>query len=197
MAQLKPFVLFQQDIGEEIMRLDLGASPNILSENASKIFTNIKFTIQATLKNENINEPVKSVLLSGPGAHITGMTQFVHKNLNNSSCKIFHAHKLIHDGKITIEEGSSIPIQFTTSLAAALSSPLTEHFNLGRKFLSKQENKRFSTQIIVTGVLILTIITSFLIFSFLSTRKLKQEIEASKNQIIKRLSREFNLEKKS
>lgn len=191
-GQIKTIRILPEGIDPELMRLDLGVGQDSLSNDTQNFFDKIQFTIQATLKNEKVTEKLQSVLLSGMGAHITGITKFV-SDLLGCPSQILQAHKIIHDGTISIENGSSIPHGSTISLATALSCPIMESFNLGRHYNEEQENKLFTKQFIVAATLLILLVLGLGIYNFMSIRTLNNEIESSKEQVTKRLIREFNL----
>lgn len=182
-------------ITDELLRLDLDGAPEEINKDIQQFFSKIQFTIQAMLKNEKINEPLSSVLLSGTGAHLPGITTVMSKTLE-CPCTAFHPHKVIHNGTITLEKESSIPPAFTTTLATALSSSFTEDFNLDKEYEAVRELHTFKIQVIATLSLFLFMFGSFVLYSFLTTRTLQKELTLSQTQVITELNQAFNLNAK-
>lgn len=190
--QIKTIRILPYGIDEDLMRLDLGVGKENLSKETQKFFSDIQFTIQATIKNENIQERLELLLLCGSGSQITDIAEFVSK-LFEAECKQVQPRKIVHNGTVLIEPGTSIPQQFTTSLATALSSNITEHFNLGSAYKSEQELTLLKKQLSVVAILAFSILASFAVYSYLTTRSLRNELALSKDQVLQRLTREFNL----
>lgn len=190
-GKLRTIRVLQTGIADELLRLDLETAHEELHKNAQQFFASIQFTIQALLKNEKINEPLGSVLLSGSGGHVPGMTTFI-GNLLECPCTLFHPHKVIHNGMITLENGT-IPPAFTTTLATALSSSFTDDFNLDKAYESAYELHQFKIQTTAALSLFLFMVFSFLLYSFLTARSLRKELEQSQTQVVTELNKAFDL----
>lgn len=191
-GKLRNIRVLQPGISEELLRLDLEMAHEELNKEAQQFFASIQFTIQALLKNEKINEPLTSVLLSGAGAHLPGMTTFI-SHLLECPCTLFHPHKVIHNGMITLENEGSIPPAFTTTLATALSSSFTDDFNLDKAYGAARELYQFKIQATAALGIFLFMLFSFLLYSFLTTRTLRKELEQSQAQVVSELNRAFDL----
>ena len=191
-GKLRNIRALQSGISEEFLRLNLETAHDALGKEAQEFFNSIQFTLQALLKNEKINEPVTSVILSGAGAHLPGMTAFM-SDLLECPCTLFHPHKVIHNGMITLENEGSIPPVFTTTLATALSSSFTDDFNLDKAYGAARELYQFKIQTMAAFGLFIFMIFSFVLYSFITTRTLRKELEQSQAQVVNELNKAFDL----
>jgi Tfp pilus assembly PilM family ATPase len=191
-GKLRSIRVLPSGITEELLRIDLDQTHEDLHKEMLPFFASIQFTLQAMLKNEKIYEPITSALLSGTGAHLPGMTSCM-QSLLGCPCTAFHPHKVIHAGLITLENESSIPPAFTTTVATAVSSAFTADFNLDKEYESVRALHQFKIQVISALSLFVFMLASLLLYSFLTTRSLKQELEQSKSHVINELNQAFNL----
>jgi Tfp pilus assembly PilM family ATPase len=189
-GQLKAIRALSEGISEEFLRLHNNANAEQLELAAQKYFEDIRFSLQAMLKNERIQSSVASVLISGTGAHLSGLTTFMSKFLN-CPCILFHPHKILHNSVITLEQEGSIPAEFAMSVATAISSPVTEDFNLGKMYDEPQQLQLFKKQVITLGTLLLIMFLSFGIYSFWTLRNLRNEANNSKLEVAKALNKAF------
>lgn len=195
-GKLRNIRVLQTGVSAEILRVNFETNHEELHKTAQQFFASIQFTIQALLKNEKINEHLSSVLLSGSGAHLPGMATVI-GNVLECPCTVFHPHKIIHNETIVLENESSIPPAFTTTLATALSSSFTEDFNLDKAYESARELHQFKIQATAALSLFLFMLFSFFLYSFLTTRTLRKEIESSQAQVVNELHQAFALTSKS
>lgn len=179
-------------IDKDSLQGDLNSENGRLKSIVYKIFTDTKFTIDAILKNETLHGSIRNIIFSGPGSQINDLADHA-QNFFSCPCTIFHAHTIVHNESISLEQGISIPLNAITSLATALSHSTTENFNLVPQYREKSEHQILTKQLIVAGSLIAALFVSLSLYSFFTLRSIKQEIEAAKKQVVQRLTREFNL----
>lgn len=189
-GKLKTIRALPEGFSEEFLRLHHDASAEQLHQHAPKFFADITFSVQAMLKGEQLQTPVASALLVGPGAQLHGFSEFMNVVLG-CSCTVFHANKILHNGIIVLEQGGSIAPEFVTSIATVLSSDITEQFNLGRIYDEPEQLKLFKKQVIVMGFLWGLMLISFFIYSFLTLKSLRSEVDQSKLEVARKLRDAF------
>ena len=158
--QLRAIRVLAEGISNETIRSQLDEH-HTLDTATQHFFAKIQFTIQAMIKNERMQEPITSILLTGAGAYVPEITSYIGE-LFDCSCSALQPHKILVDGNITLDNESSIPPLFTTCLATALNSPLTEELNLGRLYETTYELQQFKYQTTTAIVLLLCIFLSLL-----------------------------------
>jgi len=176
----------------EFLKADLTVSESKMGAAHKKFFKDIKFSIEALIKNENLQESLSRVVVSGIGSEVSGLINFM-KNLLGSPTTIFHPHKITHKRSISTKKSSQIPNKFTISLATAISSESTDRFNIGKKYSEDNEIKLFKYQVITMSVIFVSMIVSFLAYTIIARRRFKNEIKKSKKEIVNELKKEFNL----
>lgn len=191
-GNLRNIRVLPEGISEKLTRATLDINQQIDVE-AQRFFNNIQFTVQAMLKNERILEPITNVLLTGAGIQISGIATFMSKLLE-CPCTLFHPNKILHNGDVVLEHEGSIAPEFTISLATALSSPLTEDFNIGRLYETTHELQEFKYQTITAATLLICLFVSFMAYSYFTVRSLRLEADASKLEVINKLKNEFDLD---
>jgi len=183
-----------EKISPDALRIDFSVHPTQLPHEIRAFFATIQFTVQAMIKSLNYDtETLSSIIATGIATQCAGIDSGI-RNLLECPCTIFQPHKLLHDGLLVLENKNSIAPEYLTSLATALSSPTTEEFNLGRIYNEKQAEQLFKYQVFTAVGLFIFMILSFFIFSFLNTRKLRNEATTLKEEVRKKLKDTLNLE---
>lgn len=165
---------------------------NFQNEN---FLPDIQFTLQATLtKLQKSANTITTIFLTGVGSESAGITQSVCEFLQGP-CELLYAHKIIKNGTITTKNQIGIPSHFVISLATALSSTITADFNVRQDYISESDEKTLTQQLITAIILVLLIITSYSVHSFLTIRSLSKEAQNSEKEAIDKLKKVFTLSK--
>ena len=197
--------VINEGISVDATRIDFTVPAHQLPSELKSFFSKLQFTVQAMIKtiilelsktenNSSFPEKISSVLITGICLHCAYIKTAI-ENLLGCPCTLFQTHTLLHDdGIVMMENKHPIQPEYMISLAAALNLPETEHFNLAHIYNEERSLKLFKYQIITTTVLVLFIFLSFAVFSFLSTRKLRNEIAVIKEETRRKVSSEFAIE---
>ena len=163
---------------------------SLLDKYRATFFNQIQFTIQASLSKITHNNQEPKILLTGIGTEIPHITEFL-STFMASECTILHAHKIIHNG--TVAANSSISNEDIFSIATALSSKVTEDFNLRTDYISNTDKWVISLQLITALLLIFFTLGAFSLYTFFTLRKFKQEVLRSEQETVNQLKSVFTL----
>jgi uncharacterized protein YpmB len=155
-----------------------------LKGQLSEILNEVSFTLDNyTTKNRIPN--VSKIVLFGQSENIKGFGELV-------------TEKLVSSEELDLKPifGKSVEGQYDVAIATAFSSQLTENFNLLKESAFNETNRLINKQLIAALVLFLLVFLSFYLHSFLTYRKLKNEIYDSEKQAISLITKKINLEKK-
>jgi Tfp pilus assembly PilM family ATPase len=155
-----------------------------------EFFNEVQFTIQAFLGRIQPAPRLQQILISGFGEEIADINGMLERLLN-APCGPLLDHKLIRDAVVTTVGSRSVPSRFTVSLATALEPEITALFNLGSAYGNPLEEKLIKRQLIVAGLLMLATIGAFILYSFMTTKRLQQEITIRERETIDRLKKAF------
>jgi Tfp pilus assembly PilM family ATPase len=111
---------------ENIDRIDLHAPEN--QKQAKPFLSDIQFTIQAALTNNDIHGKIDMAIIAGIGAEINGIDAYMNSFAHEST--IFQPHNLIRNGNVSFKNHNHIAPRYTTAVATALPGDLTQSFDL-------------------------------------------------------------------
>ncbi len=157
----------------------------------AELIQEVAFTIQTYMARLKTPEQLESLLLTGTGADIPGITQLLQK-IMHVPAEVLQAKKIIHNGTVH-SKITTIPNSFLVSIATALSSPITEEFNMWRARESRQKEQLVTQQVITLGILTLMLIGSFALYSYMRIRTLRIARNAIQAEAIAALKKAFNL----
>ena len=173
-------------------RLDIESLSGEQRQSLVSLVSDIRFTIQGAMRNENVTQFPTHLFLSGSASQMAGLAQFLSENLG-IACSVVHPHAVVrHDGIDTSLQGM-IPSQCIKSLAAALPWTLVEDFNIGQYLREDRDNRFFKMQIITILFVVGIFFSTVFLIGFLNIRKLNNELELSKQEVVKKLSKEFDI----
>lgn len=179
---------------QQLMRFGVHESDDknynaVSNEAINDLVHDLEISIQAYTSKLKQHDQLKKIILTGIGADIPGIHNFIHDTMQ-VKCEILQMKKILHNGKIE-SKVSPIPNSFLVSIATAISSPTTEDFNLYQTHVQEEQNKLVNNQIIAIGLIILLSIASFSLYSYFKIRNLRNtykraEIEAKTELINKK-----------
>ncbi|CDK30706.1 pilus assembly protein PilM [Candidatus Babela massiliensis] len=155
------------------------------------LFSELQFTINTYATRLKANQEIKLIIITGMGAEIPGIKELI-QNTINIETDVLETKKIIHNGKIT-SKVSSIPNSFLISIATALAPYITSNFNLYKSQEESKENRLIITQLASILGLLLLIISSFSLYSYLRVRKLKRSVYDAQSSAIQELKKNFQL----
>lgn len=180
------------DLSEIIQQIFRFGFNDDQSKDAFKDLLNeIKFTIESFTSKLKTTEQLKKVIITGQAVDIPSINEIITNTLEVNS-EILQVKKIIHNGKV-FSNISTIPNSFLISIATALSSSLTQDFNLQRDYVSTQEDSLINKQLIAFLSLLFLILTSFTIFGYLYIRNIKNIKFKAETEAIQELKKTFNL----
>lgn len=150
-------------------------------QKASNNFINrIQFTLQSFSTHVELTAENTHIYLLGNGATIPGLSTWLHKTLT-MPCNLFNP-KQITQVDVISNNISSIPLGNVISTSVALSSPTTDHINLRQKEFAPSGETLLFKQLLLAGILALTLFGSLFFYSFFQVRKLRNELQASRHE---------------
>ncbi|HBY05825.1 MAG: hypothetical protein UV38_C0003G0206 [candidate division TM6 bacterium GW2011_GWE2_42_60] len=191
-GKLQSIRTISRGISSTLAKLDVSTLTVEQKSELQALMNEIRFTIQALIRNEQITEPIQQVLLLGAACSMEGLTEFLSQALSLPVAAI-PTHAIVRQSTINTDLQSMIPNQNLKSLAAALPWSISESFNIGQALREERDARQFTAQIITAGSLVGLLLFSFMLFSFFSIRKLNNELEASRQEVSQRITKEFNL----
>lgn len=187
-------------IGRGISQATVQHTASALEQDEQKklaaLITDMRFTIQALMKNERLAQLPEQIILVGPATQMEGIGQIIQQELGIKTA-IIHPHDIMRTSWINMDHQGVLPDKFITSFAAALPWTITDEFDLGASYHEAFDFKQFQIKFFVGISLIGLLFATIFVFSMLSTKKLRKELNLSRTEIEKRLTTEFNIVKKS
>ena len=157
---------------------------------ATQFWHEINFTLQSFTGSLAPEQAMTKIILLGDGAEIKGLTNFV-TSMVQIPCTVFQTNELIKQAEITIKNKNHIPASYLVSMSTVLSLEAQPYFNLRQKQFAFSNEKLFTKQVITASVLVLFIIMTLGINSFIQVRRFKTELNASRDQAIKEIKARF------
>ena len=150
-----------------------------------ELFSPIRFTI------ESYAQPIDTLVLTGSAVEIPGLTDslasYVHLPVEQ-----FLPKQLIHTNRIQ-SKITPLPTSFMVSIAAALSVPSTESFNLETEDRQNKDRRIETLQLLTAAGLTLLLFTAFSLYSFFRVRTLRLAHKAAEMEAIEELKKSFQL----
>lgn len=162
----------------------------------TSLITDLRFTIQALMRNEKLTQMPEQIIIMGPGAQMEGIGTIIQQELGIKTATI-HPHDIMRTSWINMDHQGVLPDKFIAGFAAALPWTITEHFDLGATYHEALDLKKFKIKFFASLSLIGLLFASIFLLSMLSAKRLKKELENSRGEIEKRLTSEFNIVKKT
>lgn len=178
-----------QESFDAILNTDIGYTPQT-KDHASKLLSDIPFTIESLLSKIQPSTPLNTVVITGPGIDIKGLVPLIGE-ITGAACIAMPINKLLHNGIVSARSGVSVNNFYIISLTTALSIGITKEFNLNKEAEITQYQRSIITQLITGSILILIIIATLSINSVLTIRKFRNEIAASEQDAIRALKSAF------
>ena len=172
---------------QQLMRrgLDQSEFAHAAQGALEELFSTIRFTI------ESYAQPIDTLVLTGSAVEIPGLTDSLSSFLH-LPVEPFLPKQLIHTNNIQ-SKLTSLPTSFIVSIAAALSVPSTESFNLETEDAQNKERKIETIQLITAAGLTLLLFTAFSLYSFFRIRTLRLAHKAAEVEAIEELKKSFRL----
>lgn len=156
-----------------------------------ELFQELKFTIDAYINKLKAIDELKLVVLTGLGADIPGINDVITNTMKTDS-KIFQAKKIIHNGLIN-SKVTTLPNNFLISIATSLATEITDDFNLNDQYVVEQKDKLIKNQLITMAIFSALLFGSFMIYSYLRIRGLKNQAKQAETEAITSLKSIFKL----
>ena len=178
------------DVAENLQQLTRrGLDQSEFAEAAkgalAELFSTIRFTI------ESYAQPIDKVELTGSAVEILGLTEDLASFLH-IPVEPFLPKQLIHTQAIQ-SKITPLPTSFMVSIAAALSVPSTESFNLETEDAQNKERRLQTIQLLTAAGLVLLLFTAFGLYSFFRVRTLRNAYKAAEVEAIDELKKSFRL----
>ncbi len=157
---------------------------------AIEFFSDVQFTIQALLSRIHPTPQLERIIATGFGEEVKGMNEIL-RELIAVPCESLLVHKIIQNSTITVKHTASIPSRFAVSLGTALSSAITREFNLRQIYSGQMSEKLLTRQLMAAGLLIVGILGSFMIYSFVTVHRLNNQAAALEKEAVDRLKKEL------
>lgn len=162
------------------------------NSTTEKLHKEISFSINALLRTNRLIGHQYTVILSGSATDDEELAMFLSKEEITSIQKI-NPLDLIKLPEIEQQDKHRIPSTFFKCLSATVPWSMSAPFNLGRIFQEESREKKFLYRTILSLTLIAFLITTPIILSMVSIRRLRKESTRSKAEITTKLKKEFNL----
>lgn len=158
-------------------------------EATKELVNDLYFSIDSYTKKLSGGYKLQHIILTGLGSEVPGMSNLIEHTFKCDT-EILYAKKIIHNGHIT-SKLTTFPNSFLVSLATALSSPITQDFNLQQIQINEKNETILYNQILAALILLGLIFGSFTIFSIIKISKLKTTFHTSQAEAIKKLKEAF------
>lgn len=133
---------------------------------------------------------ISKILLIGTGADIKDIAPFA-QTILQAPCELFDGQKLSENKDYRINKNITVSSATLASVATALLAPPIAQFNLAKEEYAAPETSLFLKQIIVAGILIISLFGSLITHTVIQTRRLKKEIQTSQTEAVEELKKWF------
>ena len=183
-----------QQIMDHLIRFGLEKSDpadlvQALKNSLTDSFNKIQFALNSMLTQLN-ETTVTKVILLGIGAEIKGMVPFAQDKLQ-FPCELFEIQNLTQNKQYKINSKANITQAGLISVATAVPSTITKHFNLRRGQFEQSKSVLLLKQLITSGVLLLILFASLITHSIIQSKRLHNEIQTSQNEAVEELKNRF------
>lgn len=152
-----------------------------VTKELQSFLASVQFTLGSFASREN-QQGISRFILSGAGTHIAGINEFITQQTGVAS-EYFQISQLFVNKKIELKKTRMLEGADLMSLGAALPSTTTQDFNLLPEDVSAvRDNMLLGKQVITAAVFVVALFASFFVFSFMQTRSMRQELEASQEE---------------
>lgn len=178
---------------ETLMRFGLEENESTVKINEAfdELMQEIKLSILSYTQRLKATDGLNKVIIMGAGADMPGIVDLV-RSIMGVEVQILQAKKMIHNGQIQ-SDVKTIPNSFLVSIATALSSSVTDEFNLLHLQQEQKEDTLLTYQIISLCSLALLMLFSFSLYSYLRVRNLRAAYNSSQTEAVDELRRVFKL----
>lgn len=190
---LRAVRLLNGGVDHELAKQDASSLSGAYKETFDRLLSETRFTLQASLKNERVTEPVAHLFLVGDLAHMTNAVAVMSERLA-IPCFAVHPHTVLKFDSVTVDQVDVLPYSATKGLAAALSSPEVEQFDFVTQQKKDRELQEFTVQSITVLTLLGLLLASFVVYQFMTMRSLRATAERYKQEVLTKVKREFNLQ---
>ncbi|HVW99633.1 MAG TPA: pilus assembly protein PilM [Candidatus Babeliaceae bacterium] len=181
-----------RDTLDRMLKQGINSNQEQIQAIAKEFFSEVQFTIQAFMSRTQPAPIVQTILISGLGAEITGMTNILQVIFSTSCKKLIDAQNIASIVTNTPGSNTIVPLdRFAISLATALGSPVTSQFNLSQANQNPIELRLIQQQIIVAGLLMIGTIGLLAGYSYMTVKRFKGETAVRERETVDRLKKAF------
>lgn len=182
------------DTVEYILRFGLehpddDAYNEVVRKAMGLFWSEIDFTLNSFLMQTGALK-MHSIIVLGRGSELKGLTSFV-SNSFSIPCTLFALSSLFKNTHVTLKNTLHVPYTHLVSLSAAFPAKNSEQFNLLQQEFAPSNLPLFKKQMVVALILVVGIFGFMSFHLYWQIHKLKNEIEASSNEIISDLKTRF------
>ena len=161
-------------------------------EALEELITEITATIDSFTKKMGPQAENTKLILTGPVADIPGISDFFAR-ITRRETTLFQSKQLLHN-PIMQSKVTPLPNNHIISIATAVSSPVTQDFNLQQAVVEKQEDMLINYQLISIAALTGLIFLSLSLYSFFRLRSLRLTYKNAQTEAINELRKNFKLQ---
>lgn len=158
-------------------------------EASKELINDLHFSIDAYTKKLSGSYKLQHIILTGLGSEVPGIKELI-ETVFSCDTEVLYAKKIIHNGHI-VSKLTTLPNSFLVSLATALSSTVTQDFNLQQIKVNEKKESQLYNQMLAALILLGLIFGSFTLFSIIKIRKLKSAFLSSQTEAVKKLKEAF------
>lgn len=160
-----------------------------------RLIDDLKFTIQAFVKSEQLTNMAFRLLLSGSACAMEEFVSLLGQELG-TPVSTLHPHDVMRMAWVNMDHQGVLPDKFIKSLATALPRSITEYFDIGAAYHDAQDLRSFKIKFFVSTGFVAILLGVVIVSTMLSTGALRRELTASRAELEKQLVTEFKLTKK-
>ncbi len=164
---------------------------NAITKAISDLLSEIQFTLNSFQTLLPDFQEIKKIILIGHVVDIKDLCKLINNKLN-TDCEILNINSVIESKNFKIKK-RNFPNACITSLAIAYPSAIAENFNLLQKELALTNSSLLKKQLLVSLVLFLSVFIILISFSINQIKKLRNEVNSSKNEILTVLKKTFEI----
>ncbi len=187
---IPPAQALEQIIRFGLEKTDAPDYEQALKDALTTFWNKVRFTLSSFAARTGEEQPIAKLLLLGGGAEIKGLPAFITDALA-IPCQLFNGEQIAQSPDIRLKNMHTIPSISITSIGAAIPSAITEQFNLRKNEFRILQTGLLLKQLITTAALILILFGSLIMYSFMQSRNLNQELQASEEEAITILQERF------
>lgn len=158
-------------------------------EASHELINDLHFSIDAYVKKISGSHKIQHVIVTGLGSEVPGIPQLLKESFGGET-EVLYGKKVIHNG-VVASKVTQLPGSFLVSLATALSSTITQDFDLQKLHTHEKSDSLLSKQIITAGALLGALFVCFSLISFFKLRNVKAAYNASQAEAVKKIKEAF------